>query len=876
VKLDTQRGAQVAALAVRARAVRRGRALRAIALAAFAFGGLALGSALALGGTDALARSLARWLTAGRDYARARTTPVEIESLRIDLKFKHLHRLHAKRDEALASGALVALEQDFVPASVSLGDASVPISLRLIGPGLEHVRDAVWSLEIEVGSDAHIQGMRHFAVLGLRAGGGVVPLVAAAHFEKLGLPAPRTSIVELALNGDELGQALLVELPSSELLRARGRRAAPIVALDPAPYWTALASNGRAGPFDNVHTASVVVASAPPDSRSEQEIAVGLLRAFLDERLPASSVFALDETARWLAAEEVWAAEDALHWSRASFALDALSARLVPLPALPLAQGALGDARLVAARSALGAALLADPEIRARFARELAAIAGDFAPPDVEVASLLERRQAWALARAHRGDPFLERAPLRDVAARAAALRDVAPDRAVWFAPSIASGAFRPPNVVVADAGNDADGPYLELANSLPVPVFVETLRHDADGALGAPIALASRTSFPIALPPTPFGAAPERVRIRYRQPNAAAVSDAIRGIARVAGDESEFTFLAQRSRLRLDANPVPTATLEQALAQHPFLRREPDSLALRAHVGSFEVRGSLVLPEGIPLAIDAGTELVFEPDAALVASAALDMRGSASAPVVLRGRDDRRDGRWQGVVLLGSPQPSRWTNVSIRGASGIERPGWEIEAGVAVRRARLELDGVTIAGSDARASLLVDTGRLDARGLEVVDSAGSAIELRASTAELRELEIRNALANGVDASDSRVRIERGDVANIRGAAVVAGDVSQVDARSLEIDTVGIGGSAKNGGRLRLSDSRIRSAANAAFVAYADRPELGGGEIEADRCAVEVADPTRAAAIVERGSRAAIDGVEAPAVAARIGELEID
>lgn len=872
MKLETARGTRVEA---RARA--RARGLRRAVAAAVAIGAAFAGGALALGGADALARGGARWLAAGRDYARARLANARSESLRIDLKFKHLHRLHEKRDAALAAGILVPSDDDFVPASVSLGELSIPIELRLLGPEPAHFEEEPWSLEVRVGEDAHVQGMRHFAVVAPRAAGGVRPLVAAAHFERLGLAAPRTSLVELALNGDELGPALLVELPSDELLRARGRRAAPIVGLDAGPYWAAIAANGRAGPFDNPHAARAVALSVPRDAGEDADTAIGLLRAFLDGRLDASRVFALDETARWLAAAEVWGDASALHWSRARFALDAFSARLAPVPALPTHPPAAPRAPLVAARSALGTALLRDPELRFRFARALAEIAGELDANDPALAARLERRQAWALARVHRDDPFVEAVAIDAIAARANALRRVVAERAAWFEPSLASGAFAFPRVVAADAGSDGDGPYLDLANLLPIPVSVTTLRHDEGGLPGTPVTLASRTSFPVALPPTRVGATPSPVRIRYRQPNAAVVSDAVRGVALVAGDPDEHAFLARPSPRRLDAPPVPTATLDEALAQHPFLHREPGELALHARGGTFEVRGSLVLPSGVALVVEAGTELVFEPGAALVADAALDLGGTADAPVVLRGVDGRRDGRWEGVVLLHAQKPSRWSHVEIRGAAGVERPGWRVPAAVAVRNAAVEMERVRVVHSDAPTAVLVESGRLDARGLSVATSAGTAVELRASTALLTDVDVRASRGGGVAAIDARVRLAGGRIANVRGTALAAADASRVEASGLEIDTVGVAAAARNGGRLAIADSHVRGAAHAAFLAYTDRPELGGGELVADRTTVEPeASAAGPSTIAERGSRAVVDGVEAPTVDARIGDLRID
>ena len=44
--------------------------------------------------------------------------PSELPKINIDIKFKHLTKLHAKRDMALAKGILIQDTDDFVPAFI--------------------------------------------------------------------------------------------------------------------------------------------------------------------------------------------------------------------------------------------------------------------------------------------------------------------------------------------------------------------------------------------------------------------------------------------------------------------------------------------------------------------------------------------------------------------------------------------------------------------------------------------------------------------------------------------------------------------------------------------------------------------------------------
>ena len=877
MKLSTEEGRRSAERRRRARRLRRRRALRLGAAAAAALVlVVALGSSLG-SGTDGES-GFRSWASAARNLVRAQLATAPTDRLRIDIKFKHLHRIHLKRDDALARGMLIAEDEDFVPGSVAQGTTSVPVRLRLLGPELEDLEQDPWSLEIRVQGDGHIAGMRRFALSAPEAAGGVLPLVAAEQLARAGLAAPRTSLVEVAINGDELGPAVLIELPSHELLQARGFGESSVVHLDSRAYWKAWADNDRPGPFDNPFTARIV---ANPDG-DDTATAIGLLRGFLDGVLATQQVFDLDATARWLASVELWGDPSCVHWTRVHFFLDPLTARLAPIPALPTRRAPLRSdpseprGELLTARSELGARLLADDPLRRRLARELSALASQFGATEApsSLASALERRQARALLRLHRSAPFARAIRLSARVERLASLTGIDAERDTWFAPSLARGELSLPDIVTAYAGSDDQGAYLDLHNLLPVPVRVSTLRHDdGDGSEGTPVTLASRVTFPIRLEPTPIGQPARPVRVRYRQPNAAAVSETIRGIARTAGDLREFVFLASNAPPPLLAHPIPTATLGQALAQHPFLRREPGSLALHTQPGRFEVTGSLVMPPDTALVIEAGTELVFSARSALISTGPLDLRGTLDEPVILRGADGRREGRWQGLVLLRSSRPSSWSHADIRNPTGVERRGWRLPAGVTIRRATVELDSVRIRGSRADAALAVIDAELVASDLTIEESAGTALALRNTRAQLRRLRLSGTGRHGLSARGSEVALSGGWLHQIHASALEAADASRLEVEGVEIDGASVAASSRNGAHLRLSGAQIREIAHVPFLAFTDRPELGGGEIEAQGNHVETQQPL---AIAQRGSRAVIDGSETEPVDAAIGGLRFD
>jgi len=880
VKLETAGGRRELERRRRARRIRRRRAARTAALGALAVGVL-IAAGLSLGGSAARTAGPREWASAARNYVRAGLAAAPVDSLRIDIKFKHLHRIHTKLDQAREDGMLIALAGDFVPGSIATAGKDVPIRMRLLGPEPDHLAGNLWSLEVRVGEDAHIEGMRRFALHAPDVVGGALPLIAADQLAPAGLAAPRTALVEISINGDELGLAILIELPSPELLRARGQANGPIVRFDARAYWEALRDNGRPGPFDNLQTAPIVTAVRPEDEGAAAT-AIGLLHGFLDGRLPASRVFDLDATARWLASAELWGDPSCVHWTRVRFALDTITARLVPIPALPEHREGPGaverwpHGELIAALGDFGSRLLADEEVRHRFANELKLLAErlERGPEEGVLLAQLKQRQQQALLRLHRFAPFTRAVDLAAHADRLESLAAIDASRDSWFAPSLARGDLSLPGVVAAYGRSDQQGAFLDLHNLLPIPVAVSTLRHDdGRGGSATPVTLASRVTFPIQLDPTPLGERSRPVRVRYRQPNAAAVPNEIRGVARIGGDPHEYVFVARTEARPLIEHPVPTTTLDEVLARHPFVRRTPGEFALRIQSGRFEVDGSLVLPPGIGLVIEAGAELVFGARAGLVMTGPLDLLGTEGEPVVLRGSATRGAPRWEGIALLRASQPSTWSHAMILDATGLERAGWQLPAAVTIRRAQVQLDSVQIAGSRADAALAAVNAVLTAADLRIEDSSGTAMLLQGTRAELQTLRIEGTGRHGLQATDSQIEIEGGVFEGIRATALEAGDGTTITARALEISGASVAAAARNGARLSLSDSKMGLIAHVPYLAFTDRPELGGGQIRATGNVI--AGPERVA-IAQRGSQIIVDGVPAEPVDAAIGGLRID
>ena len=308
-----------------------------------AYSGLVFGAGIAffdllspmlqdLSGSQSTGRAIRSLVSGPANYLRALANPNAAPQLTIDVKFKHLHKLHQKRELALDSGLLRPTPEDFIPATLTLDGHVVEVDMRLTGHMPEPLEGEKWPLEIRVKGGDHLLGMRRFTLeppefRGFQAEGFFLD-----HLRREGVLVPRFSLLEVTRNGLNIGLMGMEELPSTELLVSQGRKSGAIIRFDDSSYWEAHRT-GRQTPFDSPFTARIQAVNEDEIAESSRlqenlESATGLLRGFLAGSLRASEVFDVELLGRFLAVAEIWRTREALVWRNARYYFNPLNARM--------------------------------------------------------------------------------------------------------------------------------------------------------------------------------------------------------------------------------------------------------------------------------------------------------------------------------------------------------------------------------------------------------------------------------------------------------------------------------------------------------------------------------------------------------------------
>ena len=287
------------------------------------------GAASARGAVHAVAMAPIRLL-------RAVTSDVPVRHLSLDIEFRHLHKIHDKRDEALRTGVLSTSDDDLVPASIDAAGGKVSVKLRLAGDRPDLLEGEKWPLRVHTRSDGHLVGMRRFVLQAPSVRGFQAESLFLEHLRREEVLAPRFLFVDLTLNGKDIGLMALEESFSTELLESQQRRDGAMLRFDAPPRGADFRGAAAAGAADLPIATAISPLRPRHVARSRKlsrdlKTATNLLRAYLDGALRADDVFDADLMGRFLAVAELWGAQNALQWQSLRFYFHPLTARREPM-----------------------------------------------------------------------------------------------------------------------------------------------------------------------------------------------------------------------------------------------------------------------------------------------------------------------------------------------------------------------------------------------------------------------------------------------------------------------------------------------------------------------------------------------------------------
>lgn len=787
--------------------------------------------------------------------AFGRISNKNLRQIEINIKFKHYRNIVDVRQRAMSLGMLIrGGDEEMVPATLVSDGEKIKVKIRLKGDSPDHWSTDKWSYRVKVMNDSHFMGMRRFSIQH-----PVTRAFQAEHFihetmRKYGVLAPRYEFVNLIFNGNDLGVMAVEESFGKELLEYNGRRVGVIFKFNEQNCViekmidTELTSQNIYKSLRATHVEAFQAKKVRGDLQmsSEFDVAVGMMRGFVQNKLPASEVFNVEITGRFLAILEIWGAAHSVDWRNIRFYLNPITLKIEPIAydsniVVPAPLGSV-------AQSELGGMLLADSAIYEVYQVELKKITEDF----LEGGWTDELRIKEEKILDSFGYEFflLQRYPWSRLAARLSMILDKgnADNRAnLEVTPANTyktSGSEyikfieeylehqREPILVYHVKNRDRE--YIEFIN--PLPVAVELLSVKEVNSTNKSVVYVEGDQLPISLAPDlkALGSVGKRI---YISSDIKLIGKNLQVKIKIIGGDKTFWIKAKPYSEMLERHPLQGDEIEKLLARHEFMELSDDGSEVRIRQGTWLINTPIRLPPNVDVIIYEGTQLMFSENAYILARGAVNINGSQKKPVILMpmGRSDGlQQQNWLGLAVLEAANKSKWTNVQIIGTKGVKDLGWALTGGVTFYKSEFEAHNVEFLNHSGEDALNIIHSRFALNNVKFINSASDSLDIDYSTGIIADCKITRSGGDGVDLSGSRVNIERMQIKDVRDKAISVGERSFVEAERVSIVRSSTGIAVKDGSELKLTSSSINSTSFAGIAAYRKKSEYGFARVKAD------------------------------------------
>ncbi|MBT3516975.1 MAG: hypothetical protein HN465_05270, partial [Nitrospina sp.] len=701
----------------------------------------------------------------------------DLPDVYIDIKFKFLRKLQEKRKESLQRGVLITTKGDYVPAKIRHEGRTVKVKMRLKGDWARNSSDKKMSFRVQVKNGDHFLGMRRFSLQNPKARIYDGDRLFFEAIKREGILAPRHSFVDLTVNGTKMGIMALEEHFSKELLESQSRRAGVILKFDESMVWLAEseASKGRGfeGVYDNYKNATIKPfrlnrIKSSKQLTNELESATRLLRAFVDGALKPSQVFDPILMGRFIAVGDFWGAWHGLRWHNLRFYYNAITGYLEPIgfdAGIAYNQKPAHDptAEPIVTK-------ILDDSIRKVYMETLERLIEE--AKDGTTAHWVEALTNNNLKALHKEYFWLEGVDL-DLLTQWAEQKLNSVKRKDLLYPKI---------LQVYLVKNEMDY-YLELQNPLPYDVIVtdiQLLNVSKNNPLKLQFEEASL--FPFLLTSSEIGGMPTEKKIHLQRKDID-VETQFMVTANIKGDR-EIHAIKSLLYFSNAIKPIlPQPTLAKTLSQHSYLKVDKKRNILRVKSGQWQVNSWLVVPEGFELLLSEGTTLNFKSSAGLLARGPVTIKGTKDSPVILQGmRNSTKANYWQGIFVMNSESPSHWSHVKIKNTKGIKNNDWVVSAGVTFYESDVYLKNVTFSENRCEDALNIIRSTFDLMDVDIKNAISDGLDADFSNGVVTGGIFKNlgfaGGGDGIDLSGSRITITGTRFLNIADKAISVGEES--------------------------------------------------------------------------------------------------
>ncbi|BBM84895.1 CotH kinase family protein [Candidatus Uabimicrobium amorphum] len=780
-----------------------------------------------------------------------------ISRVYIDIKFEHLKKLHAKRQQALSEGILTQKEDDFVPAKMRFGERQVKCKLRLKGDWVDHLQGKKWSFRIHIKNGDQLFGLRRFSVHHPQTRVYQGELLFHETLRMFGVLALKYFFVDVTINGDSIGIMAVEEHFSKELLERNGRKEGVIIRFDESLFWKSLKyKDAEKLAFDSYLNADIDAFQSTKLQKSkrltrEYATAVGLLEGFREGKISSSEVFDAKLLGRYLAVCKFFGADHAVRWHNQRFYFNSLTMKLEPIGFdanihFDLDIHARNSIRLM--REPIVREMLKDPNVYNVFQATLNKLIND--AKSGTLTAHLKKIEKPSLQIMQKEFIFLESFPEDCVKKMAQQV----------FTTNVQ---LLPIHIRAGTIENKNTG-SLHIKNTVPYEVEILQIYWINKSGKTLKLETSEKLELPLVLSKTKLRTQPKSQIINYKAlpPKSGywlEIKSKIKGPSKVTTTRVKKTFPV------LFQNPMPTDRLSNQLAKHSFLSVS-GSNTINVKSGKWQVKDSIIIPKGYKLFISGDTTLQFSENGSMVVFGTTIFKGTAQNPIIFEGiAKSKRAGTWQGIATYNSETRCEWSHVIVNNTTGMNWPQWKLTGGVTFYKSDVDLSHCVFDGNRGEDALNIIHSNFKLEQIQIKNTIYDAFDGDFTTGQIENCLFQeigsSGSGDGVDVSGSKIQVSNSKFIGVKDKAISVGEKSFLQAREVVIENCGIAAASKDNSILEINDSKIENVSTA-LMAYIKKAEYGPTKLIAKKVRIT---NSKKITQVQHGSYLEIDGEQVSA-----------
>lgn len=794
--------------------------------------------------------------------------------LMIDMKFKHVQKFKALRNNALEKDALdtdAGGVDPWVPATIQAAGKSYKVEMRLKGDATDHLYGNKWSFRVKVNGEKSLMGMKRFSLHHPRARNYAHEWFYHQVMKQEGMIGLRYDFVELELNGNRLGVYALEEHFEKRLVENNKRREGPILRFSEDVMWPQLIDQVRKNPeaqtrnegnyiVSEVDTFATNSVLKDPAKRKLFGKAAQLLSDWRRGQLTTSQVFDIDKTATYFALTDVLGAEHGSRWHNIRFYYNPVTSKIEPiafdgnagqptkfLSNVPQAVKDKHGKTIMGYRN-FNDLLFKDQALQKAYMQKIEKYS----------------KQEWLQETFEKHDDQLDH--VMNIVHRE--FPHLSFDRQVYYRnQEYIRSMLNPQKGVNANVAELNERQVtLDVGNALLMPVVLKELiipRPDKVVQIDGKPQLQRQP--PAILTPektTMLSTAIPGETVQYQKVTYVTQPGEPPLTPDMLNDVKLMFNIFGTAKLR--STPVwPFAQTEPTSYKNDIMRAEPnyqdyDIFTTRGNMiavkpGKHIVKDTIIFPKTHTLTASAGVEINLVAGGKLISYAPLQFKGTVEQPIRIYSSDQKG----QGLVVLQARERSKLEHVHFKDLAYPDHHGWMITGSVTFYESDVDLlhchfvdnhseDGLNI----VRANFLLD-------GCLIKNTFSDAFDADFCEGKVLNTRFENAGNDGIDVSTATIYVENVTVDKSGDKAISTGEQSDLIAKNITIKDAFIALASKDKSRLYVQGAKLD---NCKYVvaAFQKKPEFGPAHIKVEN--MEMTNMADAKHLLEVDSTAVING----------------